>query len=300
MQKRFSEYLARDLVAHAAYGIYWEIIEYLHENTLKVDEVEMLSDVLRVDSDVIEKILNEYDLFKIVDGAYISERVLRNLKLQEEKSQKARASVNKRHNKNKQDKQGETPEENKEAPEYDEEFVMSIVQIYNDKFKTTRIVSKANKEKIFKIHTENNLTLEVWSTIFSNAKRGWDIGDKKNVAPTLKKILEEWDSFASNDYFLAPDREAIARANKEAEIQKAKQQQEEQLQRAEWQKKHDEKLNAIENKETALDYLYCYAPNLSENFLRINRSFKVLSNEYKFTLEELMEYIKERGERKIG
>lgn len=295
-RKDFSEDILRELVAHAAYGIYWEVIEYLHENSLNADELDMLADELRIDKTILERILNNYELFKIAEGKYISERVLRNLKLQEEKSQKARASANKRHNKNKNgegapEENKETPEENKEAPEYDEEFVMSIVQIYNDKFKTTRIVSKANKEKIFKIHTENNLTLEVWEKVFKNAKRGWDIGDKKNVPPNLKKILEEWDSFASDDYFLAPDRDAIARARAEADAQK---QREAEAARIEAQKECEERNKMLEqvcNKETAFEFLNKYVL-LKNNkvYVAHNSYYKEFSKKYNFTLDELMNF----------
>lgn len=289
-KKEIPEHILQELVPLAAYGIYWGIIEYLHENTLKVDELEMLSDVLRVDVEILEKILNNYDLFKIKDGAYISERVLRNLKLQEEKSEKARQSANKRHrNKRGEEAQQEaTPE-----IEYDEEIAMSIIQIYNEKFKKSQIVSKENKEKVFKIHTENNLTLDTWNKVFSNAKRGWDIGDKKNVAPSLKIILNEWDSFASDDYFLAPDREGIAAAKKQAEQEEAAKRAQE---REEVEKHNQEKeaaYNAIENKVDAFEYLVKFCPiskSAQKNFLMRTTNFKELSQKFEFTVDEFIEY----------
>ena len=304
----FSESVSRDLIAHAAYGIYWEIIEYLHENSLNIDEVDMLADELRIDSDILKRILNNYDLFKIQDGKFISERVLRNLKLQEEKSEKARASANKRHNRGKgkeeaAPQQEAAPEE--PTPEYSEELVMSIIQIYNKKFNKSQIVSNQNKEKIFNIHTKNKLSLEVWERIFANAKRGWDIGDKKNVPPSLKKILEEWDSFASDDYFLAPDREALARLKAEQEKQEQLKKEEEyrqlEAERIENQKKNQirqEKYEAVDNKEAALDFLYNYLPVIAhEQFVRNSRDFKEFSKKYDISIQEAMEYFASRGER---
>ena len=44
----------QELVPLAAYGIYWGIIEYLHENTLKVDELEK-------QIEEANKIVKEYD-----------------------------------------------------------------------------------------------------------------------------------------------------------------------------------------------------------------------------------------------
>ena len=289
-KKEFSEYILQELVPHAAYAIYWEIIEYLHENTLKVDELEMLSDVLRVDSEILEKILNNYDLFKIQDGAYISERVLRNLKLQEEKSEKARQSANKRHKGKKTD---EAQQETAPEVEYNEEIAMSIIQIYNEKFKKSQIVSKENKEKVFKIHTDNNLTLDTWNKVFSNAKRGWDIGDKKNVAPSLKIILNEWDSFASDDYFLAPDREGLAEQKKQAEKEEAAKREQERIEIEQHNKEKEEAYNAIENAADAFEYLVKYCPiskSAQKNFLMRTSNFKELSQKFSFTADEFIEY----------
>lgn len=304
----FPESTLRELVSHAAYGIYWEIIEYLHENSLNVDELDMLADELRIDSEVLKRILSNYELFKIIDGKYISERVLRNLKLQEEKSEKARQSVNARHNRRKKEEAPQpeaTPEEI--TPEYSEELVMSIIQIYNKKFNKSQIVSNNNKQKIFDIHTKNNLSLEVWEKIFANAKRGWDIGDKKNVPPSLKKILEEWDSFASDDYFLAPDREALARLKAEQERQEQERKEEEyrraEAERIENQKKNQirqEKYEAVDSKEAALDYLYNYLPVINhKQFIQNSRDYKEFSNKYNFSIQEVMEYFASRGERKL-
>lgn len=287
-KNEISESIIRDLVAHAAYGIYWEIIEYLHENNLKVDEIDMLADELRIDLTILQKILDDFDLFKKADGRYISERVLKNLKLQEEKSEKARRSVANRYNGKKKDAKPE--EQETPSPEFDEQLVMSIIQIYNEKFKVSRIVSKANKELIFKVHTENNLNLEIWEKVFSNAKRGWDINDKKNVKPTLPLILEKWDSFASDDYFLAPDREAIA--EKKAEEEKLRQQEEEKRrQETEAERiRQEECYAAICDKESALFYLNRYCRMKMPQFLSRNTSFKELSQKYNFTVNEAVEY----------
>lgn len=289
-KKDFSEHSLRELLPHAVYGVYWEIIEYLHENTLKVDELEMLSDVIRVDIDILEKILNDYNLFKIKDGAYISERVLRNLKLQEEKSEKARASIKKRWQK----KQNEENDDNTlQEPEYNEEVTMSIIQIYNKKFKKTQIVSNDNKHRIFNIHQKNNLSLDMWNKIFSNAKRGWDIGDKKNVKPNLSLILDKWDSFASDDYFLAPDREEIA-AQKEQEQIKKEEEKIAQRKIIELEDIQREKFyNSINSKKDALEYMCRYCPSLKINndaIIRRNSTFKELSEKFDISLSEFKDF----------
>ncbi len=292
-KNEISETVSRDLISHAAYGIYWEIIEYLHENKLYVDEIDMLADELRVDTKIIKKILEDFQLFKIIDGEYVSERVIRNLKLQEEKSEKARRSVANRY-KNKNESKEQKEDIDNSIKNYNEELVMSIIQIYNEKFKSSRIVSKTNKENIFKIHSENNLTLEIWEKVFSNAKRGWDIKDKKNVKPSLDLILNKWDSFASDDYFLAPDREAAAELEKQKKLEEEKKRAEQAEEARLQDEKRKQDYNAICNKQSALNYLLKYCPIKRQEFLVRNSTFKELSEKYHFSVMDAINYFEHK------
>ena len=128
-KKDFDDETLRELVSHAAYGLYWEIIEYLHENNLNINELDMLADDIRVDCNILKRILNNYGLFEQVEGKYISKRVLRNLQMQEEKSEKARQSANKRYGTKRKE-----PEKQKEEIPYNDEITLSIIQIYNKIF----------------------------------------------------------------------------------------------------------------------------------------------------------------------
>ncbi len=238
--------------AQAAICIYWWIVEDMHTDDYPINKLDVFADDYRCDIDFLKSILEDFELFHKQDGCYVSNRVLRNLKEQEEKSEKARKSAEKRWGK-KKGKTEEAPQENNEPEqEYNEELVMSIIQIYNKLFNKTQIVSNENKQRIFEIHSKNKLSIDTWNKVFANAKRGWDIGDKKNVPPNLKKILDEWDSFASDDYFLAPDREAAAKAAATAKEQEmlARQQEEEQ-----YKAERANFVNNLGNRETAIDYL---------------------------------------------
>lgn len=84
------------LAPYAAYGIFWSVVEYMHRNTLSVDDVEILADELRVDVEILNKILNEYNLFKIENGYYVSDRINKNLNKVEEKASKASSAASKR------------------------------------------------------------------------------------------------------------------------------------------------------------------------------------------------------------
>lgn len=281
--------------AKAAVCVFWWIVEDMHTDDYPVNKLEVFADDYRCSVEFLKSILENFELFHIENDCYVSNRVLRNLKEQEEKSEKARKSVQKRWDKHKKDTPPKSKEEEKQQPEYDEDVVLSIIQIYNKKFKKSQIVSNENKARIFKIHTENHLTVEDWEKVFSNAKRGWDIGDKKNVPPNLKKILDEWDSFASDDYFLAPDRDAIAEKKREEELQKEIKNKETELAN----KKHNEEcraaFQAIHDKATAFEYLAKYCPSamsksVNKIFLAKNQTIKTLAEQYDFTIDEFVAF----------
>ena len=281
--------------AKAAVCVFWWIVEDMHTDDYPVNKLEVFADDYRCSVEFLKSILENFELFHIENDCYVSNRVLRNLKEQEEKSEKARKSVQKRWDKHKKDTPPKSKEEEKQQPEYDEDVVLSIIQIYNKKFKKSQIVSNENKARIFKIHTENHLTVEDWEKVFSNAKRGWDIGDKKNVPPNLKKILDEWDSFASDDYFLAPDRDAIAEKKREEELQKEIKNKETELAN----KKHNEEcraaFQAIHDKATAFEYLAKYCPSamsksVNKIFLAKNQTIKMLAEQYDFTIDEFVAF----------
>lgn len=81
-------------VSHGAYAIFWRILEFMKSDNLYVDDVELLSDNLRVDARFINQILNDFELFRVQNGEYVSDRLLRDIKRQREKSEKASKSAN--------------------------------------------------------------------------------------------------------------------------------------------------------------------------------------------------------------
>lgn len=281
-KKDFDDETLRELVSHAAYGLYWEIIEYLHENNLNINELDMLADDIRVDCNILKRILNNYGLFEQVEGKYISKRVLRNLQMQEEKSEKARQSANKRYGTKRKE-----PEKQKEEIPYNDEITLSIIQIYNKIFKKSQIVSNTNKQRIFDIHTKNNLSEDTWEKIFKNAKRGWDIGDKKNVPPSLKKILDEWDSFASDDYFLAPDREALARLRDEQNQEEAHKREQARTERDKEAEEYQKARNAITDKTSAISFIAKFV-HLPDFMLPQSKIVRELSQKYNFTANDVI------------
>jgi len=96
---RFDEKIKRLLMKHGmlGYGCYWSIIEdlYNNANALRLD-CERIAFELRVNCDVINSILNDFDLFQIDADTISSKSVQRRLDERNEKSTSARKSAIKR------------------------------------------------------------------------------------------------------------------------------------------------------------------------------------------------------------
>ena len=257
--------------AKAAVCVFWWIIEDMHIDDYPINKLDVFADDYRCDVDFLKSILEDFDLFRIQNDCYVSDRVLRNLKEQEEKSEKARAKAAKRW---------------KKTEEIDIELVNSIIQIFNTEFKKTQIVGKEAREKIFKITKENKLTLEIWQKVFSNARRGWDIkGEHKK--PSLKNILDNWDAFASDDYFLAPDYEAIEAEKKAKEAEKQKAAENERMQRQKEKEQFEKEKSEICDAASAIKFLNKHN-RLPATFLRNSNTVKEYMTQYGFTIEELL------------
>jgi len=93
--EKFSEDFLRRNFFLASYGLYWQIVQYLHRNKLKETDVSMLADKLRVDEEFIRLVLTNFELFHVdEDDLIVSDRVLRNLNKMLEKSNKSKEAAN--------------------------------------------------------------------------------------------------------------------------------------------------------------------------------------------------------------
>ena len=80
------------------YGIFFKVIELLYQNNGKLEyDLDFISSIIRYDKDVINSVLNDFDLFTIEDEVLSNKRVLESIKEITEKSEKARASANRRY-----------------------------------------------------------------------------------------------------------------------------------------------------------------------------------------------------------
>lgn len=80
------------------YGIYWLIVEFMHQNTFVVGEEELLAFKFRVETEKIKRVMNDFQLFRIEKQGeqliYISDRILRNLNYIEQKNEDKKQAAN--------------------------------------------------------------------------------------------------------------------------------------------------------------------------------------------------------------
>ena len=84
------------MLQYTALGLYWTIIQYLHIKEIPTDKLEIFADKWQVDKDFLKTVLEKFNLFKIKNGNYISERVLKNIQEIEEKSSRGKKAVSAR------------------------------------------------------------------------------------------------------------------------------------------------------------------------------------------------------------
>ncbi|MDY6358465.1 MAG: DUF4373 domain-containing protein [Cyanobacteriota bacterium] len=80
--------------AKAAVCIFWWIIEDMHSDDYRCDNLEVFADDYRCDVDFLKSILEDFGLFRKENGCYVSDRVLRNLAEQEEKAKGKKSAAN--------------------------------------------------------------------------------------------------------------------------------------------------------------------------------------------------------------
>lgn len=125
-------------------GAYWCIIEMLYEEWgyISINEYERIAFELRTTENVIVEVINDFGLFTIWRETFYSQSVIDRLEQRMSKSEKARISVQKRWDKNK--------EEN-----------TNVLQTYNDSNTIKESKEKKNKEKNISKDTEQAPKYEI-------------------------------------------------------------------------------------------------------------------------------------------
>lgn len=79
-------------------GVYWSLVEMLYEEGGKIllGDIVVIADELRTDVDIVKSVIKDFKLFEFDRKYFWCAGINRRLKLREEKSVKAKASISKR------------------------------------------------------------------------------------------------------------------------------------------------------------------------------------------------------------
>jgi len=190
--------------AWAAYGVFWGIVEHLHHSAIRIEDVEMLADDWRVGIEILRSVLDDFGLFKKEDGFYVSERVIRNLGIQQEASENGSKNAHIRWEKRRQ-------------------LIEDMIAYFTEIFEKDFIASDKVKKAISEILNKNkevfikDKEIDTWKKIINEANKGWDFADDKHSKPTFNYILNNWSAILSGDCNFAEDKKAAAAKKEENE-----------------------------------------------------------------------------------
>lgn len=221
-------------------GLYWCIIECLYENNgfLELEQIDLLAYELRVDKNKIEKILENYNLFKKNKKSFYSKSVLKRLEKINEISKKNKENALKRWNKETQIDSNatalplETKKKRKKIKENKKNiniFINNNITIYDyieENF--GRTLSSLEYEKInlwLEEYGLPNILNAVNVAVMNNAKtfRYLEVVLSNGVKQQSKKVVEDKvsDEYETFEYdWLNEDIDEKERENKDETIQK--------------------------------------------------------------------------------
>ena len=88
----------RSKLSYEGYGIFWAVLELLftEENKLCVEDYDSLAFGLQCDPKILKQVIEDFDLFVIEDDCFYSKRLNNHIEEINNKSNKAKESINKR------------------------------------------------------------------------------------------------------------------------------------------------------------------------------------------------------------
>lgn len=140
----------------AGIGIYWCLVEMIYEEAgYLLLEYERISYVLRIDKNVIQSVINDFDLFQIIDNKITSTSIFERINQRANKSEKARLSVQARWNKYERNTNVSKNDTIKEKKEKD--------KIEKDINKTENINEK--KDYLFYLDLFEKIEIDIWEKL---------------------------------------------------------------------------------------------------------------------------------------
>ena len=170
----------RAKLSYEGYGIFWALLELLfnEENKLCISDYETLAFGLQCDPKILKQVIEDFDLFVIEENCFYSKRLHRHIEDINNKSTKAKESINKRWNNT-----------NVLRPKYDSNT--SRVEVKVNKSISKRIEcfkNNVNSLKDFSDKDKNDF-IEYWSELTNeeNPKMKWELSNTFNIEYRLKR-----------------------------------------------------------------------------------------------------------------
>lgn len=221
-------------------GLYWCIIECLYENNgfLELEQIDLLAYELRVDKNKIEKILENYNLFKKNKKSFYSKSVLKRLEKINEISKKNKENALKRWNKETQTNSNAValPLETKKKEKKIKENKKNINILINNNITIYDYIEENFGRTLSSLEYEQiNLWLEEYGlpnilnavkvAVMNNARtfRYLEVVLSNGVKQQSKKVVEDKvsDEYETFEYdWLNEDIDEKGRENKDETIQK--------------------------------------------------------------------------------
>ena len=90
----------RSKLGYEGYGIFWSLLEmlFIEENKICIEDYDALAFGLQCDANKLKQVIEDFDLFVIEDNCFYSKRLNNHIEEINNKSKKAKESINKRWN----------------------------------------------------------------------------------------------------------------------------------------------------------------------------------------------------------
>ena len=150
----------RSKLGMESYGIFWAVLEMLftEENKLCIDDYDSLAFGLQCDAKILKQVIEDFDLFVVEDGCFYSRRLNNHIEDINNKSNKAKESINKRWNNTnviRTYNDSNTSKVNKSKVNKSKSIEERIID-FNKSIQSIEGISDDDKENFFLYWTEKN------------------------------------------------------------------------------------------------------------------------------------------------
>ena len=261
-QKDKSIVMLMDEYGYEGYGLYWRIVEFMHQNELKVGEERLIAGKDYVEK--VKSILNDFDLFRIEDDQYISDRILRNLAEQKEKMESKSKAAKARWG------------------------LSNLKKTYIEIFAKAPVLSDEEIEKYFKLTDKiEDFKTKLPDILFTVKKLKFE--NNPDFDPSINWLLDKTNLHKLLNGQFGPLL-SWEKHKKELEQKKISAEQNEQAENQQEQEnqKRLAQIDSIENKIDAIEFIV----NQNSNLNFINPAHKSLMQKFDITKKELENYSK--------